>query len=56
MSENLLDLTLTLFMIQHGNRVVDMEWVIKLHKQGVSENIIVKLLKLIILRTFNLLI
>ena len=49
----LLDLTLRLFMIQYGNRVVDVEWVIKLNKQGVSEKSIVKILKLIILGTVN---
>ena len=43
-------------MIQYGNRVVDVEWVIKLNKQGVSEKRIVKLLKLIIIGTVNLLI
>ena len=43
-------------MIQYGNRVVDVEWVIKLNKHGVSEKSIVKLLKLIILGTVNLLI
>ena len=48
MSEKLLDVTLRLFMMQHGNRVVDVEWVIILNKQGVSEKRIVKLLKFII--------
>ena len=43
-------------MIQYGNTVVDVEWVIKLNKQSVSEKIIVKLFKLIILGTVNLLI
>ena len=43
-------------MIQYGNRVVDVEWVIKLNKQGVSEKSIVKLSKLTILGTVNLLI
>ena len=43
-------------LIQYGNRVVDVEWVIKLNKQGVSEKSIVKLLKLIIIGTVNLLI
>ena len=68
MSEKRLDAT---FMIQYGNKVVDMEWVIKLiqygnkvvdverviklNKQGVSEKSLVKLLKLIILGTVNLL-
>ena len=56
MFKNLLDVTLRLFMIQYGNRVVDVEWAIKLNKQGVSEKSIVKLLKLIILGTVNLLI
>ena len=56
MPEKLLDVTLRLFMVQYGNRVVDVEWVIKLNKQGVSEKSIVKLLKLIILGTVNLLI
>ena len=42
--------------IQYGNRVADVEWVIKLNKQGVSEKSIVKLLKLIIIGTVNLLI
>ena len=56
MSEKHLDVTLRLFMIQYGNRVVDVEWVIKLNKPGVSENSIVKLLKLIKLGTVNLLI
>ena len=49
MSEKLLDVILTLLMIQYGNRVVDVEWVIKLNKQVVSEKRIFKLLKLIIL-------
>ena len=68
MSEKRLDAT---FMIQYGNKVVDVEWVIKLiqygnkvvdverviklNKQGVSEKSLVKLLKLIILGTLNLL-
>ena len=68
MSEKRLDAT---FMIQYGNKVVDVEWVmkliqygnkvvdvervIKLNKQGVSEKSLVKLLKLIILGTVNLL-
>ena len=56
MSEKRLGKTLRLFMIQYGNRVVDVEWVIKLNKQGVSEKSIVKLSKLIILGTVNLLI
>ena len=56
MSEKLLDVTLRLFMIQYGNRVVDVEWVIKLNKQAVSEKSIVKRLKLIILEAANLLI
>ena len=43
-------------LIQYGNKVVDVEWVIKLNKQGVSEKSIVKLLKLIIIGTVNLLI
>ena len=33
MSEKRLDLTLRLFMMQYGTRVVDMEWVIKLHNR-----------------------
>ena len=49
MSEKLLDVILTLLMIQYGNRVVDVEWVIKLNKLVVSEKRIFKLLKLIIL-------
>ena len=49
MSEKLLDVILTLLMMQYGNRVVDVEWVIKLNKQVVSEKRIFKLLKLIIL-------
>ena len=49
MSEKPLDVILTLLMIQYGNRVVDVEWVIKLNKQVVSEKRIFKLLKLIIL-------
>ena len=49
MSEKPLDGILTLLMIQYGNRVVDVEWVIKLNKQVVSEKRIFKLLKLIIL-------
>ena len=68
MSEKRLDAT---FMIQYGNKVVDVKWVIKLiqygnkvvdverviklNKQGVSEKSLVKLLKLIILGTVNLL-
>ena len=56
MSEKLLDMILRLFMIQYGNRVFDLEWVIKLNKQGVSEKSIVKLLKLVILGTVTLLI
>ena len=56
MSEKLLDVTSRVFMIQYSNRVVDVEWVIKLNKQDVSEKSIVKLLKLIILGTVNLLI
>ena len=56
MSEKLLDVTLTLFMIQYGNGVTDVEWVIKQNKLGVSEKSIVRLLKLIILGTVNLLI
>ena len=51
-----LNVTVRVFMIQYGNRVVDVEWVIKLNKHGVSEKSIVKLLKLIILGTVNLLI
>ena len=43
-------------MIEYGNRVVDVEWVIKLNKQGVSKKSIVKRLKLIILERVNLLI
>ena len=43
-------------LIQYGNRVVDVEWVIKLNKQGVSEKSIVKLLKLIIRETVKFLI
>ena len=43
-------------MIQYGNRVFDVKWVIKLNKQGVSDKSIVKLLKLIILGTVNFLI
>ena len=54
MSEKRLGKTLRLFMIQYGNRVVDVEWVIKLNKQGVSEKSIAKLLKLIILGTVNM--
>ena len=42
-------------MIQYGNRVVDVGWVIKLNKQDVSEKSMVKLLKLVILGTVNLL-
>ena len=49
MSEKLLDVILTLLMIQYDNRVVDVESVIKLNKQVVSEKRIFKLLKLIIL-------
>ena len=56
MTENLLDMTLRLFMKQYGNRVVDAEWVIKLNKQDASEKSIVKLLKVSILGTVNLLI
>ena len=56
MSQKLLDVIFILFVIQYGNRVADVEWVIKLNKQGVSEKGIVKLLKLIILGTVNLLI
>ena len=56
MSEKRLSVTLRLFMIQYGNSVADVEWVIKLNKQGVSEKSIVKLLKLIILETVNFLI
>ena len=56
MSEKRLDVTLRLFMIQYGNKVVDVEWLIKLNKQDVSEKSIVKLLKLIMLGTVNLLI
>ena len=56
MSEKRLDMTLRLFMIQYGNKVVDVEWVMKLNKQDFSEKSIVKLLKLIMLGTVNLLI
>ena len=56
MSEKRLDMTLRLFIIQYGNKVVDVEWVMKLNKQDVSEKSIVKLLKLIMLGTVNLLI
>ena len=56
MSGKALDVNVRFFMIQYGNRVVVVEWVIKLNKQGVSEKTVVKLLKLIILRTVNLLI
>ena len=56
MSGKLLDLRWRLFMIQYGNRAGDVEWVIKLNKQGVSEKSIVKLLKLVILGTVHLLI
>ena len=56
MFEKRLDVTLRLFMIQYGNKVVDVEWLIKLNKQDVSEKSIVKLLKLIMLGTVNLLI
>ena len=45
MSEKRLDVTLRVFMIQYGNRVVDVEWVIKLNKQDVSEKSMVKLFK-----------
>ena len=55
MSEKRLDLTLKLFMIQYGSRVVDVEWVIKLNKQGFQKKSTVKNLKLIILGTVNLL-
>ena len=41
--------------MRYGNRVIDVEWVIKLNKQGVSQKSIVKRLKLIILGTVNLL-
>ena len=41
--------------MRYGNRVIDVEWVIKLNKQGVSQKSIVKLLKLIILGTVTLL-
>ena len=56
MSKKRLDVTLRLFMIQYGNRAVDMEWVIRLNKQFLSGKSIVKLLKLIILGTVSLLI
>lgn len=42
-------------MIQYGYRVDDVEWFIKLNKQGVSEKNIVKLLKLIIIGVVKLL-
>ena len=41
--------------MRYGNRVIDVEPVIKLNKQGVSQKSIVKRLKLIILGTVNLL-
>ena len=41
--------------MRYGTRVIDVEWVIKLNKQGVSQKSIVKLLKLIILGTVTLL-
>ena len=56
MSGKALDVNVRFFMIEYGNRVVIVEWVIKLSKQGVSEKSVVKLLKLILLRTVNLLI
>ena len=56
MSEKALDVNVRFFIIQYGNRIVVMEWFIELDKQGVSEKGIVKLLKLIILGTVNLLI
>ena len=56
MFEKLLDVTVRLLMIQYGNRAVDVEWVIKLNKQDVSEKSIAKLLKLIIQGAGNLLI
>ena len=37
MSEKLLNVTLRFFMLQCGNRVLDVEEVIKLNKQGISE-------------------
>ena len=44
-------------MIQYGNRVdAEWEWVIKLNKQDASEKSILKLSKLSILGTVNLLI
>ena len=43
-------------LIQYGNRVVDVEWVIKLNKEDVSEKSIVKLWELIIIGIVNLLI
>ena len=43
MSEKILDVTLRLLMIHYGNRVVDVDWVVKLNKQGVSEKSTVKL-------------
>ena len=57
MSGKRLDMTLKLFMIQYGNRVdAEWEWVIKLNKQDASEKSILKLSKLSILGTVNLLI
>ena len=41
--------------MRYGKRVIDVESVIKLNKQGVSQKSIVKRLKLIILGTVNLL-
>ena len=43
-------------MIQYDNRVVDVEWVIKLNKQGLSEKSIVIHLELFILGAVKLLI
>ena len=41
--------------MRYGNRVIDVESVIKLNKHGVSQKSTVKRLKLIILGTVNLL-
>ena len=57
MSGKRLDMTLKLFMIPYGNIVdAEWEWVIKLNKQDASEKSILKLSKLSILGTVNLLI
>ena len=43
MAEKALNVNVRFFMIQYADRVLVVEWVIKLNKQGVSEKYTVKL-------------